>query len=84
MAGLTTFLVGAVVGSGMKWVYDKWQEKEDKPDLSITAVREKSAARVRNVGQSISKVVRRGSHTATEAVEPETSAVEATDDDNQE
>lgn len=74
MAAVTTFLVGAVVGGGVKWAYDKWHEKEDKPDMSVTAVRERSAATVRNVGQSVSKVVRRGSKDVAEAVEPEETA----------
>ena len=38
MAIGTTFLVGAIVGGGAKWAYDKWQARKEKPDLSETAV----------------------------------------------
>ena len=77
MAAITTFLVGTVVGGGAKWAYDKWQDREDKPDLSITAVREKSATTARNIGQSISNVVRR--RKSDPAAEEPTAATDASD-----
>ncbi|MEM7117188.1 MAG: hypothetical protein AAF614_32440 [Chloroflexota bacterium] len=70
MAAGTTFLVGAIVGGGAKWAYDKWQAREEKPDLSLTAVREKTAA----WGQSVSNFVRRRKDDAEE-----TAAAEAED-----
>ncbi|MEM7117061.1 MAG: hypothetical protein AAF614_31805 [Chloroflexota bacterium] len=57
MAAITTFLVGAVVGGGTKWAYDKWQDKEDRPTLA--SAREKTADTARNFGQSVRNLVRR-------------------------
>lgn len=79
MAAVTTFLIGAVVGGGAKWAYDKWQEKDDKPDLSVKNMREKSAAGVRRAGQKVSSVVRRDSKADVEVVEPEETNNEASD-----
>ena len=59
MAVGTTFLVGAAVGGGAKWAYDKWQAKEDRPEVSVAAMREKSTTAVRNLGQSVQRVMGR-------------------------
>ena len=67
MLPMTIFLVGAAVGGGAKWAYDKWQEKEDRP--TVASVREKSADTARNFGQSVSNLVRRNKDEQPEAVE---------------
>ena len=72
MAALTTFLVGAAVGGGVKWAYDKWQDKEDRP--TVASVREKSTATVRNLGQSVQKVVRRKKDDSAPAAAEESEA----------
>jgi hypothetical protein len=77
MAAVTTFLVGAVVGGGVKWAYDKWQGQEERP--MVASVREKSASTVRNLGQSVRNVARRKQNkggTQPEAAEGSETAVE--------
>lgn len=59
MAAVTTFLAGAIVGGGVKWAYDKWQAQAEKPDLSLAAMREKSAATAQGVRETVTKAVRR-------------------------
>ena len=71
MLPMTIFLVGAAVGGGAKWAYDKWQENEDRPTLD--SAREKSAESARNFGQSVRNLVQRkkdeGETAATEVIE---------------
>ncbi|MEZ4513833.1 MAG: hypothetical protein R3C62_18345 [Chloroflexota bacterium] len=79
MAVVTTFLAGAVVGGGVKWAYDKWQAKEDRP--TVASVREKSASTVRNLGQSVRNVGRRkkgAGDAKPEVVEASETVAEAT------
>ena len=52
MATITTFLLGAAVGGGAKWMYDTWQRDGKRPDLNMRDMREKTAERASNLRQS--------------------------------
>ena len=52
MAVFTTFLTGAVIGGGLKWAYDQWQD----PNTSVLA--EVKSAASQTAGQ-VTKAVNR-------------------------